>query len=55
MAIKLADGDHYLEGSYGDTNDEGNLPTPMAPHKLNDYAGRSAAPRKRQRTISSSC
>ena len=48
--IKLADGDYYLEGHYGDTDDEGNLPTPMAPHKLNDYANHSTAARKRQRT-----
>ena len=53
LAIKLADGDFYLEGGYGDTDDEGNLPTALAPHKLNDYANLTSAARKRHRTTSS--
>ena len=38
LGIKQADGSFYTQGEYGDTDDEGNMPTPMAPHKLIDYA-----------------
>ena len=49
LGIKQADGSFYTQGEYGDTDDEGSLPTPMAPHKLMDYANMNYS-RKRQRT-----
>ena len=50
LGIKQADGSFYLHGEYGDTDDEGSLPTPMAPHKLRDYSNTNFYSRKRQRT-----
>ena len=49
LAIRLADDSFYDAGSYGDTDDEGHLPTPLAPHKLNDLANHGRTSRKRQR------
>ena len=49
VAIKLADGTFYGNGSYGDAGDEGNLPAPMIPRKLIDFANHGVASGKRQR------
>ena len=49
LRIKQADGSFRTRGEYGDTDDEGSLPTPMAPHKLMDYENANY-PRERQRT-----
>ena len=49
LGIKQTSGSFYTQGEYGDTDDEGGLPTPMAPHEVMDYANMNY-PRKRQRT-----
>ena len=48
LAIRLAAGTFYDNGSYGDADDEGNLPTPLAPYKLTDSAKHGVTSRKRQ-------
>ena len=50
MGIKLADGDYYPAGNFGDEDDDGSPPTPISPYKLSDYANLTTAARKRQRT-----
>ena len=45
VAIKLSDGTFYSAG----TDDDGNLPTPIAPHKVTDSANHGDTSRKRQR------
>ena len=50
LGIKLADGDYCLEGNYGDEDDDGYLPTPIAPHKLRHDISFTNDARNRQRT-----
>ena len=38
MASGSPDGGFHDVGNYGDTDDEGNLPTQFAPHVLNELA-----------------
>ena len=49
LRVKQADGSFRTRGEYGDTDDEGSLPIPLAPHKLIDFANANCS-RKRQRT-----